>query len=612
MQKGFPMRTFFVLLGALTVLALPIVSSNATAADAGLAAYWPFDETSDTLLVDLSDRGNVGYIHSALRVPGVSGGALNFNGTTDYARVKNSPSLNCSSQITIECWVNLRQIDPVSGWGQTVIRKEKAYALGIGSGGKVGFQICVQGGWVGGWALSQGSIQPFRWYHLAGVWNGQTMKMYINGVEDPNTYPANGPVYSGDYDVYIGEFFESDYEKLNGSVDELKIYNYGLPPDSILAHYNALRPALPLAIPYSPNPTYNQKPLLRWHSSKSISTYRLQIATDQSFANPIVSLPTTDTFFLPAVNLPYGPIFWRVGNEKDTSIWSAISSVTIQDPNIPLLIPYGPDPTRERKPLLKWHSVKGAASYMIQIFSSPNVSSPFIADAVVDTTYSPSVKLPIGTISWAIKSNLSSSYSVPDTFRILSDSVPLLVPMAPDSQYNCNPKFVWHPAEGASFYRLFIDTTGYFISPLISVPLSDTTFTPLVGLPYGRMVWRVSASSTVERYSDPDTFWVMKKSAVNPVVSRSGPGLNSASFSTIGHEILFSYSLEKPSAIALKVFTLAGSEITALYEGNASAGKHSLRWDGKDKQRTSVPDGSYLAVCRINGRVFAKRIALVR
>ena len=209
--------------------------------DSGMVACWSFNETADSVLIDGSGNGNTAFIHTATRVGGVKGNALSFNGTSDYAHADNSTSLAISNQITIECWVNVRQVTPVSGSGQTFIRKEKAYALGIGNGGKIGFQICDgSGNWHGGWTLSSQSIQTSTWYHIAGVWDGTTMKMYINGVRDPTaySYSGTGPSSSSTYKVYIGEFFESAYERLNGTLDELKVYKYALSAEMILAHYH--------------------------------------------------------------------------------------------------------------------------------------------------------------------------------------------------------------------------------------------------------------------------------------------------------------------------------------------------------------------------------------
>jgi len=258
---GFDMKRPLRLLSILAVIAYSFVGPGNVSSQPAPVAYWAFNEGSGTVLTDSSGNGNTAYINTATRVAGVSGNALSFNGTSDYAYANNSASLTISSQVSIECWVNAQQLNPVTGSGQTFIRKEKAYVLGIGTGGKIGLQICdIAGGWHGSWTLSSQSIQPSVWYHIAGVWDGQTMKVYINGVLDPSVIAYNGPGPSTSYTnaVYIGEYYEgSNKERLNGVLDELKVYNYALSPEILL-------------IPCSPNPTTNQKPQFRWYSNTSI------------------------------------------------------------------------------------------------------------------------------------------------------------------------------------------------------------------------------------------------------------------------------------------------------------------------------------------------------
>jgi hypothetical protein len=609
---GFNMRKYQRhAIGTCLGIASLIFFSPAASAQSGVNASWTFDEASGPTVVDASDNGNTGNIISGTRIPGIHGSALSLNGTTDFVSINNSATLSSFTQLTIECWVNMRQVNPVSGGGQTIIRKENSYVIGIGAGGKVGFFINNGSGWQGSWTFSQQAIAPSSWNHIAGVWNGRALSVYINGVSDGNTRSVNGPMTISTRNVYIGKFIESAYEGFNGAIDELRLYGVALSADSIRAHFRMVYPA-PVLIPYTPNPTYNQQPQLCWYRDKSISVYRLQIATNKLFSSPLVSVPLTDTSYAPSVNLPIGTVYWRVGNDADPSIWSAISSITILDSNVPLVIPYVPDPTRNRKPSLLWHSVKGSSVYTIQIDSTVVFSLPVVTDAAADTAYTPTVNLPIGTIYWRVKSNLSSQYSLPDTFRILNDSVPMLIPMAPDTQENRKPKFLWHPAAGAASYRIEIDTIGNFISPFVSVPILDTTYTPLVDLPYGRIVWRVSANATGNRHSDPDTFWVINKTGANSGLSRTKSAAPLGSFTTLRDGVLVAYSLDRSSVVSLEIFSMAGNRIATLSPGSASPGTHVVAWHGTDRWNKPSPSGSYLAVLRVNGRTLTKRIMLMR
>ena len=578
-----------------------------------LMAHWSFNEATDSVLIDSSGNGNTAYIHIGTRVAGLSGNALSFNGTSDYAHASHSASLTISNQITIECWVNARQVGPVSGNGQTFIRKEKAYVLGIGTGGKIGMQICDgSGSWHGGWTLSSQSIQASTWYHIAGVWDGTTMRIYINGVQDPTTYSytGTGPSTSYTYGAYIGEFYESAYERLNGTLDELKLYNYALPAESITAHYNAI--PRPVLIAYTPNPTGNWRPVLRWYGNPAIAQFRIQIATDTLFSFLLASVPTADTFYLPTFDMPLDTIFWRVANEVNTGcdFWSTRSSVIVQDSSVPAIIHYSPDPTYARRPLLTWHPGKGAASYSIQINTTPVFTTPLIADSVSDTTYTPAVDLPLGAICWHVMSKGGRQYSVPDTFTIISDSVPVLIPVKPDTQPTSRPRFTWYPASAAPSYLLQVDLAGNFATPYFSTTLTDTTYLMTSDLPIGKMFWRVGAVySATTRYSTIDTFWI-QLTGVCPGITKADRLSGPVTFNQLGRGISITYPAEKPCIFSLDIFTLTGSRIVTAGRGNVPSGIHTLVWDGKGTQGTSLPAGSYCAVFKIDKQMFSRKIVL--
>src|SRR5436309_3533837 len=77
-----PYRPFCVVL-ALNVL-LGAISLLAATSDGLPSAYWKFDELSGTSAIDSATNGHTGTVVGAVRVPGKMGGALSFNGVSDY------------------------------------------------------------------------------------------------------------------------------------------------------------------------------------------------------------------------------------------------------------------------------------------------------------------------------------------------------------------------------------------------------------------------------------------------------------------------------------------------------------------------------------------------
>ena len=98
---------------AITMIVLICMSSPSLllpqlghAATTGLVGYWNFDESSGTVAHDSSGNGNTGTtVGDPQWVTGVSGSALNFDGTT-HVSIQSSPSLTLkSNSMSIELWI---------------------------------------------------------------------------------------------------------------------------------------------------------------------------------------------------------------------------------------------------------------------------------------------------------------------------------------------------------------------------------------------------------------------------------------------------------------------------------------------------------------------------
>jgi endoglucanase len=85
---------------------------------------------------------------------------------------------------------------------------------------------------------------------------------------------------------------------------------------------------------------------------------------------------------------------------------------------VPVLIPQ-PEETKERSPTFRWHKLSGALNYQIAIDTVSGFTNPVIISTTAETLYTPSVSLNAGNIFWRVKSNLNSSWSVTDTFKII-------------------------------------------------------------------------------------------------------------------------------------------------------------------------------------------------
>mgnify|MGYP001408671588 CR=1 FL=1 len=159
---------------------------------------------------------------------------LDFDGSNDYVNVSNSSSLQISSDITLEAWIKL---DNLSGSKIVIIKTDggsaadMSYSLRVPSSGNV-VRFAIGGGsgvdFDGEGSVSETIDSPSLtsgiWYHVAGVRNGTTMILYLNGksVATSTRFRNSISVNSGSLDI---GYFPSYGQYFDGQIDEVRIWN---------------------------------------------------------------------------------------------------------------------------------------------------------------------------------------------------------------------------------------------------------------------------------------------------------------------------------------------------------------------------------------------------
>jgi hypothetical protein len=159
-------------------------------------------------------------------------------------RVENNPDLNPTNQLTIEAWVYLTD-DP--SWDYAIVRKDaecsnRQYMLTAvyGDNEYLGFRahVGIEGGGYN-YLDSASQIYPQTWYHVAEVYDGTNLIIYVNGNLD-NSAELTGHILVTSEPVCIGG---SDFNCGNygfpGLIDEVAIYNRALSDTEISAIYSA-------------------------------------------------------------------------------------------------------------------------------------------------------------------------------------------------------------------------------------------------------------------------------------------------------------------------------------------------------------------------------------
>ncbi len=93
---------------------------------------------------------------------------------------------------------------------------------------------------------------------------------------------------------------------------------------------------------------------------------------------------------------------------------------------------------------------------------------------------------------------------------VTTSGLPVLVPIASPTD-NRLPTFAWHPVPSVHSYTITIDTSRQFVSPLVHIPVSDTSFVPFTPLPLDTIYWYVSCNDSLARKSVVNTVVIVPK-----------------------------------------------------------------------------------------------------
>lgn len=210
----------------------------------GPVGYWRLDEASGSSAADLSGRGNTGTYGGsyALGQPGAltddPDTAVAFLGSPVNGNmlVPHSSSLGYGDDVSYEAWVKLTSLPPSTSSGSNVITKNvgsmlmRIYPTGIVALRKSGGSELAHSGV---------ALTPDGQYHqLVGTKSGATIHLYIDGV-DVTTAVANQSLTVNTSQLVIGHNPVSTNDGLDGSIDEVAVFDHGLSAADVARHYNA-------------------------------------------------------------------------------------------------------------------------------------------------------------------------------------------------------------------------------------------------------------------------------------------------------------------------------------------------------------------------------------
>jgi Concanavalin A-like lectin/glucanases superfamily len=241
----------------LTACAL-VAPATASATVSPLAGWWPMNEGSGQTVRDRSGNGNDGTLGSTAGaddndpswISGVfRGSALRFDGN-DFVRIPDSAVL-ASQKLTVSAWV---RGSGSPGRFKYVVAKgaggnctASSYGLYTGTNEGMVFYVNDGTGDPQGYhfspAADPSAIWDGQWHNVAGTYNGQTVRLFVDGYEVGTGTSATAPVIydlpSGD--SLLGSYIDSSCSLyLVGDIDGVSVWNRALPVSDLAAVFRGL------------------------------------------------------------------------------------------------------------------------------------------------------------------------------------------------------------------------------------------------------------------------------------------------------------------------------------------------------------------------------------
>jgi len=212
--------------GLLTVLfsasLVTAYSSVASAALPNTVSRWAADGNA----LDSVDSNNGTLINGVTFGTGQFGQAFSLNGTNQYVNIPDSNSLDITNALTISAWIN-----PTTVTSPRIVDK-------ITVGVTDGYLLDILGGSLrmiaGSRLLSGGTVATNTFQNVAGVYDGQFMRLYINGVQvASNDFGSIAPIPTNNRSLKIGVDSTGNGSLFSGLIDEVNIFNRALSASEI-------------------------------------------------------------------------------------------------------------------------------------------------------------------------------------------------------------------------------------------------------------------------------------------------------------------------------------------------------------------------------------------
>ena len=155
--------------------------------------------------------------------------------------IPDSTALNPAGAITLAAWINASSW-PAQIWQGSIINKESfgaeaGYAFRGGAGGLLSFVVYTGGG---NWSeLQTTSPVTVGWHHVAATFNGATMSIYVDGVQQAAKAQSGSIAASTGLSAMVGNCPSDMTRQFTGEIVDARVYSRALSAAEVSAIHAA-------------------------------------------------------------------------------------------------------------------------------------------------------------------------------------------------------------------------------------------------------------------------------------------------------------------------------------------------------------------------------------
>jgi acid phosphatase type 7 len=238
--------TLFLLASVVFAAVLGLKSSSPAAQNVDLkpVGHWLFNEAG-MRRANVVDRANrfAGRIVGEPKLVTESPARLELNGLEDGVLLRPvAKGVGLPTEaITLASWV---RVDVPLEWGGIVGYMqdngsfERGWVLGFD---KSNFFLGLTSSTKQSMTYLRGKMkyEPGRWYHVAAVYDGQTMQLFVNGELDGESHEQRGPISYPDKAPFVLGRYQDDDESfgLTGAIREVLVADRAAKREEVKAHF---------------------------------------------------------------------------------------------------------------------------------------------------------------------------------------------------------------------------------------------------------------------------------------------------------------------------------------------------------------------------------------